>query len=460
MNPTQAQSPEIPGHPWCQRLLTPLAETTPQREPLEEDPRWEQLESDARKLGTLQHGQVNRERLCEQALQLLESRSKELPLLTLLLRALLPASEPATLLLACQLQRLWWQHYAPPGPLTASRSRLLRQSLERISGCWERLAPQIQSTTAEGLAREIEQLRRLIEPAPSEIATHLDRLQELSRLTNRATPTPAPAQAECDDHAGHPVIHTQPRESEIPAQDSPRLWRQTLLSMANQLCQQEPTTPIGYRLRRHAIWSHISTLPLEVAPQHTSLAAPSRERVEYYQASSHQPTMDLWKQIEQSTTLSPYWFDGHALSAQMARQLGFIDVAQAIHQELVQFLHRLPPLQHYRFADGTPFLAEASAHWLAQTSRSLGSLDAPMLEPGHPTELAELEEALRGSCALKQRVQLQLQLAAQLEQRQQLATASLCYHALQQQTQQIQLCDWEPELFATLTQACQRHPMS
>ena len=41
-----------------------------------------------------------------------------------------------------------------------------------------------------------------------------------------------------------------------------------------------------------------------------------------------------------------------------------------------------------------------------------------------------------------------------------LATASLCYHALQQQTQQIQLSDWEPELFATLTQACQRHPMS
>jgi type VI secretion system protein VasJ len=158
--------------------------------------------------------------------------------------------------------------------------------------------------------------------------------------------------------------------------------------------------------------------------------------------------------------LSPYWFDGHALSAQMARQLGFIDVAEAIHQELVQFLHRLPQLQHYRFVDGTPFLAEASIHWLAQTPRNMGGPDAPMLEPGSPTELAELEEALRGSCALKQRVQLQLQLAAQLEQRQQLATASLCYHALQQQTQQIQLCDWEPELFATLTQACQRHPMS
>ena len=170
--------------------------------------------------------------------------------------------------------------------------------------------------------------------------------------------------------------------------------------------------------------------------------------------------MDLWQQIEQSTTLSPYWFDGHLLSALLARQLGFTDVAQAIHQELVQFLHRLPQLHHYRFVDGTPFLAEASVHWLAQTSSNIGNPDAPTLEPGIPTDLAMLEEALRGSCSLKQRVQLQLQLASQLEQQQQLATASLCYHALQQRTQQIQLSDWEPELFATLTQASQRHPMS
>ena len=116
MNPTQAQPQEIPAHPWCQRLLTPLTDVMSQDQArLREDPRWEQLESEARKLGTLQHAQVDREQLCEQALQLLESRSKELPLLTLLLRALLPTSEPPTLLLACQLQRLWWQRYAPPG---------------------------------------------------------------------------------------------------------------------------------------------------------------------------------------------------------------------------------------------------------------------------------------------------------------------------------------------------------
>ena len=460
MTPIQVQSQEIPAHPWCQRLLTPLAETMPQWEPLGEDPRWEQLESEARKLGTLQHAQVDREQLCEQALQLLESRSKELQLLTLLLRALLPTSEPPSLLLACQLQRLWWQHYAPAGPLTASRSRLLRQSLERIGGCWERLAPQIQSPTAGMLTREIEQLQLLLQPAPPEIAALLDRLQELSQLSNRASSAPEPALSECDVRADHPVIRTPPRESGKPAQEPPRLWRQTLLNLADQLCQQEPATPIGYRLRRHAIWSPIRTLPLEVAPQRTSLAAPSREHVESYQAGLHHPTMDLWQQIEQSTTLSPYWFDGHLLSALLARQLGFTDVAQAIHQELVQFLHRLPQLQHYRFVDGTPFLAEASVHWLAQTSSNIGNPDVPTLEPGIPTDLAMLEEALRGSCSLKQRVQLQLQLASQLEQQQQLATASLCYHALQQRTQQIQLCDWEPELFATLTQACQRHPMS
>ena len=465
MNPTQAQPQEIPAHPWCQRLLTPLTDVMSQDQALlREDPRWEQLESEARKLGTLQHAQVDREQLCEQALQLLESRSKELPLLTLLLRALLPTSEPPTLLLACQLQRLWWQRYAPPGALTAQQSRLLRQNLERICSCWERLLPRIQSTTAEMLTRESEQLQLLLIPAPTEIASLLCRLQQLSQPKAQkppARPDPQPSIAECANQTTPPVVETASNDPESPAMASPRLWRQTLLNMADQLCQQEPASPIGYRLRRHAIWGQISTPPLEVSPLRTSLAAPSRERVEYYQAGLRQPTMDLWQQIEQSTTLSPYWFDGHLLSALLARQLGFTDVAQAIHQELVQFLNRLPQLQHYLFVDGIPFMSEAGARWLAQTPKNIDRPDNPAaLATIHPAELAMLEEALRGSCSLKRRVQLQLQLASQLEQQQQLATASLCYHALQQQTRQIQLCDWEPELFATLTQACQRHPMS
>lgn len=126
-------------HPWCQRLLTPLSPEERQRaDTVWTDPRWEYLEEQARKLGTLQQSSVDRDQVCELALQLLEHRSKDLRLLALLIRALLPTTQDATALLACQLLRVWWHYWAPGGAQNQHHLRLLRQTLERLVLCCER----------------------------------------------------------------------------------------------------------------------------------------------------------------------------------------------------------------------------------------------------------------------------------------------------------------------------------
>ncbi len=450
-------------HPWCQRLLAPLSPEEMQRaDTLWTDPRWEYLEEQARKLGTLQQSSVDRDQVCELALQLLEHRSKDLRLLALLIRALLPTTQDATALLACQLLRVWWQCLAPGGAQDQHHLRLLRQTLERLVLCCERLPTVSDQTRWQLLCAESEQLQALNHLSPPELQRLALRLSTAVQQSGPSVSSPmasipvAPSTTSAPQLAPNGVDE----QHQHPADPSPRSWRQTLLLTAAQLCQQDPANPLGYRLRRHAIWSHIRDLPEQSAPQRTTLSPPDRDRIADYRAALRLDGHAVWPQVEQSTTVTPYWFDGHALSAQIASLLGFTTVALAIRQELNQLLQRLPQLRNFHFADGTPFLSDESAAWLAgenQTPENPAHAQSP--EEESVIDLALLDASLRTALPLKERFQLQYQLARQLEQQQNIGIAALYYDTLRQQARQISLYDWEPELLNRLNQACLRCPM-
>ena len=450
-------------HPWCQRLLAPLSPEEMQRaDTVWTDPRWEYLEEQARKLGTLQQSSVDRDQVCELALQLLEHRSKDLRLLALLIRALLPTTQDATALLACQLLRVWWQCLAPGGAQDQHHLRLLRQTLERLVLCCERLPTVSDRTAWQLLCAESEQLQALNHSSPPELQRLALRLSTAVQQSSPSASSPRPGVPLEPSITSMPPSHLDVLvEQTQPTPDpSPRAWRQTLHQIADQLCQQDPANPLGYRLRRHAIWNHIHDLPQQSTPRRTTLAPPDRDRVANYRAVLRLDGHAVWPQIEQSTTVMPYWFDGHTLSAQLASLLGFTTVALAIRQELNQLLQRLPQLRLCHFADGSPFLSDESAEWLAgdiQTPECSDRGQSP--EEEAVIDLALLDASLRTSRPFKERFQLQYQLARKLEQQQNIGIAALYYDTLRQQAQQIRLRDWEPELLIRLAQACQRCPM-
>lgn len=48
-----------------------------------------------------------------------------------------------------------------------------------------------------------------------------------------------------------------------------KAWRDTLLKVAAILCERQPDVPLGYRLRRHALWLAITSAPqAEVTDAH------------------------------------------------------------------------------------------------------------------------------------------------------------------------------------------------
>ncbi|WP_064489726.1 type VI secretion system protein TssA, partial [Enterobacter hormaechei] len=179
-----------------------------------------------------------------------------------------------------------------------------------------------------------------------------------------------------------PATPTTPASTPAPVVNidsyDDKAWRDTLLNVSAILCERQPDSPQGYRLRRHALWHSITSAPQAESDRSTPLAAFPADMMDDYLARLNNADMALWQQVEKSVLLAPYWFDGHYLSAQAAQRLGYTRVADAIRDETAHFLARLPQLAALRFNDRTPFIAEPTKQWLA--SSSAGSNAAPAVQ--------------------------------------------------------------------------------
>lgn len=73
------------------------------------------------------------------------------------------------------------------------------------------------------------------------------------------------------------------------------------------------------------------------------MAVPA-DRIREYKANIPSMNIEQWAQIENELTLMPFWLEGHYISASIASQLGFKDVALAILNSVQILLNRLPKL--------------------------------------------------------------------------------------------------------------------
>ena len=73
-----------------------------------------------------------------------------------------------------------------------------------------------------------------------------------------------------------------------------RAWKNTLLKVADYLIERDFSNPIGYQLRRFAIWSLITVAPL-AENDRTQLAAVSQDRINDYKILIEKAlSSDVW----------------------------------------------------------------------------------------------------------------------------------------------------------------------
>lgn len=454
----------ISQHPWQALLLTPLTTEQTEQRLADNDPEWERIDGQMVRLGSLTHNTLDIPALQQVALSLLAQKSKDFRLLVHLLRTLQHAGQPDELMLAITLLTDYVQHFwniAWPQNALHKR-RFAQQILKRFdaaSGSFCQKATEAQRENVQGLLAHLAQVWHSDEPV---LAKDVDSLRicyarQPSRITEHAVASELPASPAVTT----PAVATGAASPALSIDDSSdKAWRQTLLKMADLLCENHPELDIGFRLRRHAIWHTLTVAPVAQSDSKTPLAAVSADMVADYQGKIANADPVLWKQVEQSLTLAPYWFEGHVISAQIATRLGYENVTCAIRDELNAFLTRLPALKTLLFTDKTPFLSPESAQWLLQASGSQQERDATLEQEGiwQCYQQQGLEAALLMMDKQSQQAEPrgrfyhQLLSAQLLEKAGLTALAQQQYHSLLQMGLQLQLREWEPALMDLLSE--------
>ncbi|MCW7550718.1 type VI secretion system protein TssA, partial [Photorhabdus sp. APURE] len=323
---------------WQGLLLTPLSDELISRELDENEPAWEYIDGEMVKLGSLAHSSINIEEIQRQALQLFSEKSKDFRLMVHLLRTLQHGSNPAELILAMELLADYIQHYWqtawPQKPLL--KRRLAQQVIKRFDSAQPGFCEQADETQreeAQGALAHLAQCWHTDEPA---LAKEIDQLRP--RYARKPEPKPAAAPAESTETTAQSANTSASTSTPIPDvtvdSSSEKAWKQTLLTVADLICERQSDSPVGYRLRRYAIWYTLTTAPMANGTGKTPLAPTSADRTAEYLAKLPAADKSLLQQIEQSLTLAPYWLDGHAIAAQAAEKLGYRAVADAIRDEL------------------------------------------------------------------------------------------------------------------------------
>ncbi|KNC92505.1 type VI secretion system protein TssA [Trabulsiella odontotermitis] len=448
---------------WISHLLETLPEEKQSRALNDDNPHWEFIESEIVKLGSLAHKQLDLPELQRRGLQLLASESKDLRLLAHLLRTLQHTGDP---LLAIRLLALYVAHFwlvAWPQNI-AHKKRFADQILKRFEKGIDGFTTDADAKQRDTLLGELARLAQLWqEHDASELAQATD---ELAVLYRRAFQDAAPTTALRPSAAIHPAVAAPADVPAMPASTvnvnsyDDKAWRETLLKVAEILCERQPASPLGYRLRRHALWQSITSTPQSESDGRTPLAAVSADRVADYQNRLSSADITLWHQVEQSLLRAPYWLDGHHLSARIAQQLEYPDIAEAIRDETGRFLRRLPGLSALKFSDRTLFMNDTTRQWLENTTVA-ASVTAELTaneetrlvwqcfeEQGLEAALLLLEQQPEGE--LRTRFYREWLGAQMLEVAGMKQLARQHYGTLHQSARHIALADWEPALLQQL----------
>ncbi|CNH73978.1 type VI secretion system protein TssA [Yersinia pekkanenii] len=449
-------------HPWHALLRTPLSPEQTALPLADDNPQWEYIDGQMVKLGSLAHSTLNINEIQQLAIVLLSEKSKDFRLMVHLLRTLQHAGEPDELMLAISLLteyvQLFWQETWPQNP--SHKRRFAQQILKRFdsaAGSFSLRANAAQRENVQGLLAHLAQVWHGSEPG---LATEVDGLRtRYMRQPERFVETVVPDEPRPPTTGVAATSTTVASPSMTIDSSNDKAWRQTVLKMADLLCELQPDVAMGFRLRRHAVWGGLTAPPMAQSDGRTPLAAVSADRIADYLVQLANADLSLWQQVEQSLTLAPYWLDGHVLSAKIAVRLGYEQVAQAINDELSDFLARIPALKTLFFTNMTPFISAESTVWLQQNS-------------GHQRGSSTLEQDEIWQCYQQQGLEAALQmldrqpqqseprdrfyhqlLSAQLFEKAGLtALAQQHYHNLLQVGQQLQLSEWEPALIALLTE--------
>ncbi|TGN38858.1 type VI secretion system protein TssA [Marinobacter confluentis] len=472
----------VEQHPYVEPVLAKLPGEHPAGDSLAEDATMEYLENEIMKVGSLAHTGVEWSKVESESLRLLADTSKDLKVLGFLLICLQRGGDgerfALSLYLLNQVLDAWWDDAWPYPGDKGKRARkmlfnqMLQRSLKEINTvsfdpgvgdgrdyCLALLTKLDQQAKERELPDDgLFSLRRAVEKLPSPAEAPKPSASPAQESTSAAT-----SQSQENQNQGSSAGAVSLGSLTLDSSNE-RAMRQSLLKVADLLTELTPSEPLGYQLRRYALWQSITSVPPTRDGVKTDLAAVSADRVaDYREALDKAPDKALWQRVEQSLSVSPFWLEGHWLSAQVASALGHHDCAEGIRQQVKAFVDRLPELADTTFNDGTPFLPKAAADWLfsGPAKGGVGGGASPwesayedakgaLEQKGLAPAMQLLEEGLESAREPRDRFYWRLMSSQLMKDSGMKSLARQQVQDLREQTRDMQLNDWEPGLIARL----------
>lgn len=352
-----------------QSISQPIKGDSPVGERLSDDPLFDFVEDQMMKVGSLSHASVQWPEVEQTTVMLLSEKSKDLKLLLILLQCLHNKVTPSRFVVSLQLLTdfmfLYWEECFPaPGPKgRVARGKFFSQIVQRFTLVIDKLdfdqfTKQERNTLKEALeswhlsVTNADLLSDSVTSLATKITSALTRTVERERIEQTASEKVVSA----------PIASSQKAVSVDSSSD--KATKQSLLKVADVLSEQEFGIALAIRVRRYAVWSSIASLPEHDANGETQLRGMMQERVKEYHDQLRAPDLELWRKVEQSLTMAPFWFEGQLMSYDIAKSLGQSAWCDAILSESAQFVSRMPDLLSLKFKGGEPFVSGKVKEWL------------------------------------------------------------------------------------------------
>lgn len=437
------------------------------------------LEAQMMKYGSLHENTMDWQAIEKTCLTVLAEKCKSLRVLSYLLLALQNKKNGNSYILSIHLlgvfiQHFWLECHPNPGEKGVVRKRkMLRQIMTRTEQASEALRlTDVDSNMMDKLALKLSLLDEVSKKAgfdfnsaaiiTSNCQTRLNDI--LARKSPTVAPTKTKSTSDTPATSGSDTeTVSSPELGDIRIDSATeRETKQSLFKVASFLCTTDEKEALGYRLRRFALWSSISSLPPEKDGKTEMMAVP-QDRVTEYVEMIIKPTPELLDRIEQSVAASPFWVTGNYLASQAAFALSRSEVAQGILEETRKFIGRLPKVIEYSFSDGTPFADEDTCNWLnSSTEGGAGQSNALWNEAlASALQLAKkgefkqglilLEEGMAKATDLREQSYWRLVTADFMSKTGMKALGQSKYEALSEMVKGMDLSAWEPSFMKSLS---------
>lgn len=485
----------IEQHPYVEQIVAPFEGESATGIALGEDADLGFLENEVMKVGSLAHADIDWGKVESGSLKILSARSKDLKVLGFLMISLQRGGDGErfglSLYLLNRVLGTWWEEGWPYPGDKGKRARkmmftqMLQRTAKRVAGvafdasvgdgrrfCLAVLAKlETQAQEREMPCDALADVRRAVENLPQAQDTSAYSEQgpgenpEGVSGKNSAPPHGGSSDAKSHSVKAASTMSASPSFGALTLDPSnERATRQGLLKVADMLTATEPERPLGYQIRRYALWQSISSVPPTRDGKRSDLAAVSADRVaEYRDALEKSPDQALWQRIEQSVSVSPFWLDGHWLSAGVASALGCESCADAIRTAVDELVKRLPQLADITFNDGSPFVSAEVQEWLwsAPSPTYTGGGASPweqayetarelVAQKGLAPAMQLLEDGLANAREPREQFYWRLASARLMKETGLISLATRQIQDLQHQVSGLAMEDWEPALLKKL----------